>query len=106
MLLGGAVPPLLVVPLTESFGWKGALLWIAPPVALVTIGWIWYGRNSPAEHRSVTPAEIAELGEGARESAVPATWRRLRAVGGGRNVLLLALSYLCMNFSFYFLALW
>ena len=106
MLLGGAVTPLLVVLLTESLGWKGALLSIAPPVALVTIGWIWYGRNSPAEHPAVTPAEIAELGEGARDCAVPVTWRRLRAVVGDRNVLLLALSYLCMNYAFYLLSYW
>jgi ACS family glucarate transporter-like MFS transporter len=106
MLLGGAVTPILVVLLTESFGWKGALLWIAPPVAILTAGWAWYGRNSPREHSGVTPAEIAELGASAQQTAVPVTWRRLLAVVGDRNVLLLAFSYLCMNYAFYLLSYW
>jgi ACS family glucarate transporter-like MFS transporter len=106
MLLGGAVTPILVVLLTECFGWKGALLWIVPPVAIVTLGWAWYGRNSPGEHSAVTPAEIAELGEGAYEIAVPITWQRLLAVVRDRNVLLLAFSYLCMNYAFYLLSYW
>jgi MFS transporter, ACS family, glucarate transporter len=106
MLLGGAIAPILIVLLTQSFGWKGALLWIVPPVAIVTLGWAWYGRNSPREHASVTPAELAELGEGAQESAPPVTWRRLRTVVGDRNVLLLSFSYLCMNYAFYLLSYW
>jgi sugar phosphate permease len=100
------VTPILVVLLTECFGWKGALLWIVPPVAIVTLGWAWYGRNSPGEHSAVTPAEIAELGEGAYEIAVPITWQRLLAVVRDRNVLLLAFSYLCMNYAFYLLSYW
>jgi MFS transporter, ACS family, glucarate transporter len=106
MLVGGAVTPILVVLLTQSFGWKGALLWMVPPVAIVTLGWAWYGRNSPREHPSVTPAEIAELGEGAHELATPVTWRRLLAVVSDRSVLLLAFSYLCMNYAFYLLSYW
>jgi sugar phosphate permease len=106
MLLGGAVTPILVVLLTECFGWKGALLWIVPPVAIVTLGWAWYGRNSPGEHSAVTPAEITELGEGAYEIPVPITGQRLLAVVRDRNVLLLAFSYLCMNYAFYLLSYW
>jgi sugar phosphate permease len=106
MLLGGAVTPILIVVLTESFGWKGALLCMAPPIAVVTIAWGWYGRNSPREHRSVTPEELAELGEGAFEAATPITWRRLVAVVGDRNVLLLAFSYMCLNYAFYLLSYW
>jgi MFS transporter, ACS family, glucarate transporter len=106
MLLGGAVTPILIVLLTESFGWKGALLWIAPPIAIVTAGWAWYGRNSPREHSAVTPAEITELSAAADELAAPMTWRRLLAVVSDRNVLLLAFSYLCMNYAFYLLSYW
>jgi MFS transporter, ACS family, glucarate transporter len=104
--VGGAVTPILVVLLTESFGWKGALLWMVPPLAIVTLGWARYGRNSPREHPAVTPAELAELGEGAYEIATPVTWRRLSAVVGNRSVLLLAFSYLCVNYAFYLISYW
>jgi ACS family glucarate transporter-like MFS transporter len=104
--LGGAVTPILIVLLTQSFGWQGALLWITPPVAIVTLGWAWYGRNSPREHSAVTVAELAELGEVTHEVAPPVTWRRLLTVVGDRNVLLLAFSYLCMNYAFYLLSYW
>jgi hypothetical protein len=50
--------------------------------------------------------ELAELGEGTHEAAPPVTWPRLRAVVGDRNVLLLAFSYLCMNYAFYLLSYW
>lgn len=106
MNLGGAVTPLLVEVLSKSFGWQGALLWIALPVGLVTIAWGWYGRNTPREHPDVTPSEIAELGSSATETTPPPTLRRLLKVMGDRNVLLLALSYLCMNYTFYLLTFW
>jgi ACS family glucarate transporter-like MFS transporter len=106
MLLGGALTSILVVQLTESIGWQGALLSIALPVALVTIGWGWYGRNTPREHPAVTRAELEELGEVAAEVAAPMTLRRLTTIVSDRNVLLLALSYLSVNYAFYLLSSW
>ena len=106
MDLGGAVTPLLVALLSSSFGWQGALLWIALPVALLTVAWGWYGRNTPREHPAVTPDELAELGSGAAETARPPTVRRLVKLLSDRNVLLLSLSYLCMNYLFYLLSFW
>ena len=106
MNFGGAVTPLLVALLSRSFGWQGALLWIALPVALLTLAWGWYGRDTPREHAAVTPDEIAELGSGAAEAARPPTARRLLKLLSDRNVLLLSLSYLCMNYAYYLLCFW
>jgi sugar phosphate permease len=106
MNLGGTITPLLVVLLSGSFGWQGALLWIALPVALLTVAWGWYGRSRPGEHPAVTPEELAELGGGATEAARPVTLHRLRKLLSDRNVLLLTLSYLCMCFAFYLLSFW
>lgn len=104
--LGGMVTPLLVVLLSGSFGWQGALFWIAVPVALLTVAWAGYGRSRPREHPAVTPEELAELGSSATETTRPVTMQRLRKLLGDRNVLLLTLSYLCMNFAFYLLSFW
>lgn len=106
MNLGGTITPLLVVLLSGAFGWQGALLWVAFPVALVTVAWAWYGRSRPREHPSVSPEELAELGGGASEIARRVTMHRLRRLVSDRNVLLLTLSYLCMCFAFYLLSFW
>jgi MFS transporter, ACS family, glucarate transporter len=106
MNLGGAVTPLLIVLLTQSFGWQGALLWLALPAALLTLAWGWYGRNTPREHAKVTAAELAELDGGGTEVAPPLTLRRLRGIVGDRDVLVLSFSYLCMNYAFYLISFW
>jgi sugar phosphate permease len=106
MNIGAAVTPPLIVLLERAFGWQGALLWIGVPTMLLALSWVWYGRNRPREHRSVTPQELAELGEIAVEVSPPLTMRRLLRVAADRDVLLLAVSYLCMNYSFYLLQNW
>jgi ACS family glucarate transporter-like MFS transporter len=106
MNIGGAITPLLVGLLNAYFGWKGALLWIALPVVLLTAAWGWYARDTPREHPGVTPEELAELGSGAAQTARPPTVRRLRRLLSDRNVLLLALAYLCMNYAYYLLSFW
>jgi ACS family glucarate transporter-like MFS transporter len=106
MNIGGALTPLFIVLLTLHFGWQGALLCIAVPTALLTAGWAWYGRNSPREHPAVTPLELAELPVPSQMAAPAMTVRRLLGILGDRNVLLLAFSYLCMNYAFYLLSFW
>ncbi len=104
--LGTALAPPLIVLLTRSFGWQGALLSISLPGAALTGLWLRYGRNTPREHQSVTPEELAELGEPNTTKAPPMSWKRLGRVAADRNVLLLTVSYTCMNYVFYLLTNW
>ena len=106
MNIGGAVTAPLITLLTAAFGWQGALVCLAPIAAVLTVGWAWYGRNSPREHPAVTAAELAELPQPDVEVAAPMTMRRLRRIAANRDVLLLAVSYLCMNYAFYLLSFW
>ncbi len=106
MNIGAAITPPLIVLLEGRLGWRGALLWVGAPTMLLTLGWLWYGRNSPREHPSVSPDEIAELGGGTDNAPIALTFARLLGVAANRNVLLLALSYLCMNYAFYLLQNW
>jgi ACS family glucarate transporter-like MFS transporter len=103
---GGAVTPMFVALLSSSFGWKGALLWIALPVALLTVAWGWFARDTPREHSAVTPEELTELGGGGVQAARPPTARQLLRLLSDRNVLLLSLAYLCMNYLYYLLSFW
>jgi ACS family glucarate transporter-like MFS transporter len=104
MLLGGALTPPLLVSLTIALGWQQAVLLTAVPAALLTLGWWVYGRDRPQQHAKVTASELAELD--ASPPAPPLTAARMWAVMRNRNVLLLAASYLCMNFVFYMISFW
>ena len=106
MNVGGAMTPLLIVVLTQHFGWKGALLWIALPAALLTASWAWYGRNTPRVHPRVTADELAELDDEQTIAAEPITRARLSRILRNRDVQLLTFSYFCLNYVFYLLGTW
>jgi ACS family glucarate transporter-like MFS transporter len=105
--LGAALTPPLVATLMSIMGWQRALLWLSlPAVGLIAL-WAWYGRNSPREHPSMSAQELTEIGS---QELAPVdakiNFKQLLNILKNRNVLLLALSYLCMNYSFYLLSNW
>jgi ACS family glucarate transporter-like MFS transporter len=105
--LGAALTAPLVASLMAALGWQRALLWTSLPALVLIAGWAWYGRNTPREHPSVSEQELAEIGDqgiAAVDSQI--TLPRLLRMLGDRNVLLLAFSYLCMNYVFYLLSNW
>lgn len=57
---GGALTPLLVVPLMAVIGWRG-MFYVFGAVGLVWAAawWLWY-RDFPAQHAAVSAAELAE----------------------------------------------
>jgi ACS family glucarate transporter-like MFS transporter len=60
--LGGAITPLLLVPLMATIGWRSAFFLFGAAGIVWAIAWrIWY-RDDPAQHAAVTPAELAEIG--------------------------------------------
>src|SRR5258708_31502300 len=105
--LGAALTPPLIANLMSAMGSQRALLWASlPAIGLISI-WAWYGRNTPREHPAVSPAaleEIGTLGTAPVDSTISA--RQLLNILKNRNVLLLAISYLCLNYSFYLLSNW
>jgi ACS family glucarate transporter-like MFS transporter len=105
--LAAAATAPLVAYLMSTVGWQQALLWPALPAAGVVMLWAWYGRNTPLQHRSVTPAEIAELGpRPPADAQSPINRARLQQILLNRSVLLLTLSYVCMNYVFYLISNW
>jgi ACS family glucarate transporter-like MFS transporter len=82
-------------------------LWASVPAIPLIVIWGWYARNSPREHPSVTPRELAEIGDQAETSTDgKISGAQLFKIVANRTVLLLAVSYLCMNYSFYLLSNW
>jgi ACS family glucarate transporter-like MFS transporter len=105
--LGAALTPPLIAVLMTSLGWQQALVWAAIPPVLLIVLWAWYARNTPREHPAVSSAELAELDDTPRAAAAAkVSARRLLRLLAHRSTLLLALSYLAMNYSFYLLSNW
>ena len=76
--VGGALTPVLVVPLMAALGWRAAFyLFGAAGVVWAVVWYAWY-RNHPAQHAAVTPEELAEIGVSdapVRHAGIP--WGRL-----------------------------
>src|SRR5579859_2372614 len=120
--LGAALTPPLIASLMAAMGWQPALLLTSLPALLLIAVWAWYGRNTPREHPSVSALELAEIGSeglvkdtvhGGADAGISAvdpqpsvSLKRLLHLAGDRSVLLLALSYMCMNYTFYLLSNW
>jgi MFS transporter, ACS family, glucarate transporter len=116
--LGAALTPPLIASLMANLGWQLALLWASLPALVLIALWAWYGRNTPHEHPSVSANELAEIGtlqpaKGGRHQPVDdarvhssISLGQLLRLLGDRNVLLLAISYMCMNYTFYLLSNW
>ncbi len=104
---GAALTPPLIVSLMSMLGWQQALLWTGVPSLVLILIWAWYARNSPREHAAVTPEELATIGA---KDTPPIDSnigiKQLLNILRERSVLMLALSYLCFNYSFYLLSNW
>jgi ACS family glucarate transporter-like MFS transporter len=104
---GAALTPPVIAILMDNFGWQRALFFPALPALALIVVWAWYGRNTPAEHPSVTPAELAELGaDSVAQIQTTISWWRLGRLVSDRSMLLLTLSYIAMNYVFYLMANW
>ena len=89
------------------FGWRTAFVILAPVGFLGAALWWWYARDDPAQHRATNAAEVALIASDhavneSAEERQPAWLRVLK----NRNMLLLTLSYICMNFVFYVVFTW
>jgi ACS family glucarate transporter-like MFS transporter len=107
LTLGQAAIGPVVTLLIISYGWRVSFYALAPVGLIAAAWWWWYGRDTPAQHRAVSAAELALISAGrppAQSSEeVHAAWLKVLL---NRNVLLIAGSYFCMNYVFYFFSQW
>jgi ACS family glucarate transporter-like MFS transporter len=104
--LGAAAAPAVIVFLMQKFGWQRALFWTALPSLALVAGWAWYVRNTPGEHASVSPEELADLRLPGNAPSQDAATHTSRARLPFREITLLTASYTSLNYVFYLLANW
>lgn len=106
LTLGAAATAPLMVWLMDLYDWRGALL-VTAPSALVLAGvWWWYVRDYPKDHHAVNARELQLIDAGRpppRDDVAKRAW--LIALRNS-DVLLLTLSYFCMNYVFYLFFNW
>lgn len=61
--VGGALSPLLVVPIQAHYGWRATFWFLGVLGPLWAVVWSFWYRDSPSEKAGVTPAELAETDE-------------------------------------------
>jgi ACS family glucarate transporter-like MFS transporter len=61
--LGGALSPVLVIPLQQTVGWRASFFIFAGLGVGWGFVWFWWFRDDPKDKHGVPVAEIAELGE-------------------------------------------
>jgi ACS family glucarate transporter-like MFS transporter len=103
--LGAALTPPLIVYLMTRLGWQRALVWASLPALALIALWAWYGRNTPREHPSVSARELADIGTQPQTHS-SLSIKQLAAIVANRNVVLLFVSYMSMNYTFYLLSNW
>ena len=90
-----------------QYGWRTSFVIMAPLGLVFAALWWWYARDNPADHSAINQAEL-DLIKGDRLPDVedpppPPGWIRVLK---NRDILLLTISYSCMNFVFYEVFSW
>jgi ACS family glucarate transporter-like MFS transporter len=62
--IGGAISPLLVVPIQARYGWRASFWLFGAAGVLWSAAWYRWFRDQPADKAGITQAELAELGDG------------------------------------------
>lgn len=102
--IGGALSPILVVPLQQAFGWRAAFFILGSVGVVWAAIWYWWYRDHPSEKAGVTQEELAEIGETpriARHHSLP--WR---SVLKNSNFWLILLMYHTYCWGSYFYLSW
>ncbi|WP_018621385.1 MFS transporter [Spirosoma luteum] len=103
--LGGALTPLLVIPLVHWAGWRWAFGLLGILGVMWAIGWYAWFRDEPAEMPGITAAEVAEIEAGRH---IKKTDHRIPWTTIIRNPDLWALMLMCHLFFYgsYFFTNW
>jgi MFS transporter, ACS family, glucarate transporter len=101
--LGGALAPVLIVPIQGRYGWRAAFYVLGAVGVIWCIVWYWWYRDTPAEKGEIKQTEIEEIGVRSFEDNHNLPWGvALRST----NLWALMLVALCYVYGLYFFISW
>ncbi|MDB5675400.1 MAG: transporter [Sphingomonas bacterium] len=100
---GGALAPLLLVPINRYLGWHGVFIVLGAIGFCWAIAWRGWFRDIPAEQPGITAEEIAEIGSDDSAGHLGTPWKRLLALP---QLWLIALAYFFYAFGSWFFFGW
>jgi MFS family permease len=103
MQTGGALSPLLVVPIQVRYGWRASFYVFALVGVAWSVVWFFWFRNTPAEKRGVSRTELSEIGPALERQRHGFPWRFAVRSGNFWAILLVGLSY---GYGSYFFFAW
>ena len=103
MQVGGALGPLLVVPIQIRFGWRASFYVFALVGMAWAVTWFLCFRNAPTEMRGITRSELNEIGAAPDRQKHGLPWRIALRQGNFWAILLMAISY---GYGSYFFFAW
>lgn len=103
MQTGGALSPLLVVPIQAHYGWRASFYVFGLVGVAWAVVWFFWFRNTPIEKRGISNSELNEIGAAPerREHGLP--WAVAVRSGTFWAILLMGLSY---GYGKYFFLAW
>jgi ACS family glucarate transporter-like MFS transporter len=72
--IGGALSPLLVVPIQARFGWRTSFYLFGIFGVLWAVAWYRWYRDSPSEMKNISPDEIEEIGPASFHTHAALPW--------------------------------
>ncbi len=103
MQVGGALSPLLVVPIQMRYGWRASFYVFALLGVVWAVVWFLWFRNTPREKRGVTPSELDAIGAAASRHEHGLPWGVAVRSGNFWAILFMGLT---LGYGSYFFIAW
>jgi MFS family permease len=103
MQIGGALSPLLVIPIQMRYGWRTSFYVFGLVGAAWAVVWFCWFRNTPGEKRGVTASELSEIGDPPGRPRHGLPW--IVAVRKGNFWAILLMGF-CYGYGSYFFFTW
>jgi MFS family permease len=101
--VGGALAPLLVVPIQSMFGWRASFFLFGAIGVIWAIAWYGWYRDHPSRQPGITQPELGEIGASTEASPQGVPWRKLF---GNRQLWLIMAMYWCYVWGSWFYLSW
>lgn len=103
--IGGALTPLLVIPLVHLVGWRMAFFILGVVGSIWAAAWYYWFRDNPSEHKGITQKEIDEI-ETARKNAPISHKIHWKTIIKNPNIWLLMIMCHLFFYASYFFTNW